>query len=70
MLRRFARRLKWPGLDATLGRLARLEREDRLQGLGAEALAFFSGLVLPGVSARARGRGEALGAVLDARAER
>lgn len=50
MLRRFAQTIKWPNLGATLERLARVDDEGGLDGLGADALAFFSGLVLPGVS--------------------
>ncbi|KAM4060583.1 hypothetical protein HRG_001865 [Hirsutella rhossiliensis] len=48
MLRRFAQMIKWPNLGATLGRLAQVDEEGRLDSLGADAFAFFSGLVLPG----------------------
>lgn len=49
MLRRFAKMIKWPNLAATLDGLARFDDEGQLDALGADAFAFFSGLVLPGV---------------------
>ncbi|KJZ75595.1 hypothetical protein HIM_05058 [Hirsutella minnesotensis 3608] len=48
MIRRFAQTLKWPNLGATLDSLKRKDDEGRLGAISSDALAFFSGLVLPG----------------------
>lgn len=52
MLRRFAQMMKWPNLDETLDNLKRRDSEMALDDISSDAFAFFSGLILPGVSCR------------------
>ena len=51
MIRRFAQAMKWPNLEATLENLRQHDEEFALDNISSDAFAFFSGLVLPGVSA-------------------
>ncbi|AEO61916.1 hypothetical protein MYCTH_2312683 [Thermothelomyces thermophilus ATCC 42464] len=48
MLKRFAQMMKWPNLSETLGSLKRRDEESTLDLVSSHAMAFFSGLVLPG----------------------
>ncbi|KAK3683636.1 hypothetical protein B0T22DRAFT_255277 [Podospora appendiculata] len=50
MLKRFAQMMKWPNLQATLASLAAREADSSasLAHISSHAMAFFSGLVLPG----------------------
>ncbi|KAL2149624.1 hypothetical protein VTH82DRAFT_8276 [Thermothelomyces myriococcoides] len=48
MLKRFAQMMKWPNLGETLDSLKRREEESTLDLVSSHAMAFFSGLVLPG----------------------
>ena len=48
MLKRFAQIMKWPNLSQTLERLREQDEDDALDTISSHALAFFSGLVLPG----------------------
>ncbi|KAI8630889.1 hypothetical protein F5Y19DRAFT_483519 [Xylariaceae sp. FL1651] len=48
MLKRFAQMMKWPNLAATLDVLRQLDAEASLITVSSHAMAFFSGLVLPG----------------------
>lgn len=50
MLKRFAQMLKWPNLGATLEALKQRDQAFTLDTISSDAFAFFSGLVLPGVS--------------------
>lgn len=50
MLRRFAQMMKWPNLAGTLERLKQKDDDFTLDEISSDAFAFFSGLVLPGVS--------------------
>lgn len=50
MLRRFAQMMKWPNLDETLENLKQRDEEFSLDTISSDAFAFFSGLVVPGVS--------------------
>lgn len=50
MLRRFAQMMKWPNLEATLEALKKSDEEGSTVGISSHAMAFFSGLILPGVS--------------------
>ncbi|KAK1988294.1 hypothetical protein LZ30DRAFT_578521 [Colletotrichum cereale] len=48
MLRRFAQMMKWPNLGQTLDKMKQMDMEASLDIISSDALAFFSGLVLPG----------------------
>ncbi|GJC82335.1 hypothetical protein ColLi_05173 [Colletotrichum liriopes] len=48
MLRRFAQMMKWPNLGQTLDKMKQRDMEATLDIISSDALAFFSGLVLPG----------------------
>ncbi|KAI2634308.1 hypothetical protein GGS26DRAFT_43565 [Hypomontagnella submonticulosa] len=48
MLKRFAQMMKWPNLAETLDELKQRELEGALMPISSHAMAFFSGLVLPG----------------------
>nr|XP_036584211.1 uncharacterized protein CTRU02_05855 [Colletotrichum truncatum]KAF6793600.1 hypothetical protein CTRU02_05855 [Colletotrichum truncatum] len=48
MLRRFAQIMKWPNLGQTLDNMKQRDIEATLDIISSDALAFFSGLVLPG----------------------
>jgi hypothetical protein len=48
MLKRFSQIMKWPNLGETLDSLKRREDEATLDLVSSHAMAFFSGLVLPG----------------------
>jgi hypothetical protein len=48
MLKRFAQMMKWPNLNEALDVLKRRERDGSLTDISSHAMAFFSGLVLPG----------------------
>lgn len=48
MLKRFAQIMKWPNLAQTLERLRERDEDNALDTISSHALAFFSGLVLPG----------------------
>lgn len=49
MLRRFAGMMKWPNYTATVASLAQRDSDGSLALISSHAMAFFSGLVLPGV---------------------
>ena len=49
MLKRFAQAMKWPNLGETLDTLKQRDADGNLDDISSDALAFFSGLVLPGV---------------------
>ncbi|KAL2265684.1 hypothetical protein VTJ83DRAFT_6784 [Remersonia thermophila] len=48
MLKRFAQMMKWPNLAETLASLKRRDADNTLDLVSSHAMAFFSGLVLPG----------------------
>ncbi|KAI0837337.1 hypothetical protein F5Y06DRAFT_87106 [Hypoxylon sp. FL0890] len=48
MLKRFAQMMKWPNLAETLDELKQRDAEGALLPVSSHAMAFFSGLVLPG----------------------
>ncbi|KAH6848336.1 hypothetical protein B0I37DRAFT_391877 [Chaetomium sp. MPI-CAGE-AT-0009] len=48
MLKRFAQMMKWPNLTDTLATLKRRDADSTLDLISSHAMAFFSGLVLPG----------------------
>jgi hypothetical protein len=48
MLKRFAQMMKWPNLEETLSALKRRDADSTLDLVSSHAMAFFSGLVLPG----------------------
>lgn len=48
MLKRFAQMMKWPNLEETLSSLKRRDADCTLDLVSSHAMAFFSGLVLPG----------------------
>ncbi|AEO71663.1 uncharacterized protein THITE_2059279 [Thermothielavioides terrestris NRRL 8126] len=48
MLKRFAQMMKWPNLTETLAALRRRDADSTLDLVSSHAMAFFSGLVLPG----------------------
>lgn len=48
MLKRFAQMMKWPNLGETLRSLKRRDADSTLDLVSSHAMAFFSGLVLPG----------------------
>ncbi|KAK4122910.1 hypothetical protein N657DRAFT_634872 [Parathielavia appendiculata] len=48
MLKRFAQMMKWPNLAETLASLKRRDADSTLDLVSSHAMAFFSGLVLPG----------------------
>lgn len=50
MIKRFAQMMKWPNLEETLAALKYGDKASTLDGISSHAMAFFSGLVLPGVS--------------------
>lgn len=50
MLRRFAQMMRWPNLTDTLDNMKQKDSELALDEVSSDAFAFFSGLVLPGVS--------------------
>lgn len=50
MLRRFAQMMRWPNLADTLDNMKQKDSELALDEVSSDAFAFFSGLVLPGVS--------------------
>lgn len=54
MLRRFAQMMKWPNLGETLDNLTQRDAEMSLDTISSDAFAFFSGLVVPGVSTTSR----------------
>jgi hypothetical protein len=49
MLSRFANVMKWPNLSEAMQRMKERDEDDTLDLVSSDALAFFSGLVLPGV---------------------
>lgn len=49
MLRRFAQMMKWPNLSETLAALKESAEEGTLADVSSATMAFFSGLILPGV---------------------
>jgi len=49
MLRHFAKMMKWPNLAAMVAELKARDAEGSLDTVSSHAMAFFSGLVLPGV---------------------
>lgn len=52
MLKKFATAMKWPNLAQTLECLKERDEEFTLDDISSDAFAFFSGLVLPGVSVK------------------
>ncbi|KAK0704954.1 hypothetical protein B0H67DRAFT_522352 [Lasiosphaeris hirsuta] len=48
MLKRFAQMMKWPNLSETLSQLRQRDADGTLDLVSSHAMAFFSGLVLPG----------------------
>lgn len=50
MIKRFAQMMKWPNLADTLSTLRQGYEASNLDAISSHAMAFFSGLVLPGVS--------------------
>lgn len=50
MLKRFAQMMKWPNLGATMDVLRRRDADQTLDLVSSHAMAFFSGLVLPGAT--------------------
>ncbi|RYO74078.1 hypothetical protein DL766_003137 [Monosporascus sp. MC13-8B] len=48
VLKRFAQMMKWPNLDATLDALKKRDAQGTSATVSSHAMAFFSGLVLPG----------------------
>lgn len=50
VLRRFARAMKWPNLAATVSHLKQRDADGTLESISSHAMAFFSGLILPGPS--------------------
>lgn len=49
MIKRFAQMMKWPNLHETLDALKQGDQASNLDAISSHAMAFFSGLVLPGV---------------------
>lgn len=49
MLSRFANVMKWPNLSEAMQRMKERDEDDTLDLVSSDALAFFSGLILPGV---------------------
>lgn len=49
MIKRFAQMMKWPNLAETVASLKQGYAESNLDAISSHAMAFFSGLVLPGV---------------------
>ncbi len=49
MLRYFAKMMKWPNLAETVANLKRRDADSTLGTISSHAMAFFSGLILPGV---------------------
>lgn len=49
MLKRFAGMMKWPNYAATVANLKQRDADGSLAAISSHAMAFFSGLVLPGV---------------------
>lgn len=49
MIKRFAQMMKWPNLRDTLEALRQGEKAGTLDTISSHSMAFFSGLVLPGV---------------------
>lgn len=49
-LKRFATTMKWPNLNDTLDNLDDKDEQFALDTISSDALAYFSGLILPGVS--------------------
>lgn len=52
MIKRFAQMMKWPNLAETLAALRQGDQAAGLDAVSSHAMAFFSGLVLPGVRNR------------------
>lgn len=52
MIKRFAQMMKWPNLAETLSSLRAGYEAANLDAISSHAMAFFSGLVLPGVGLR------------------
>lgn len=50
MIKRFAQMMKWPNLSETLSELRAQDADSSLDAVSSHAMAFFSGLVLPGVN--------------------
>lgn len=50
MLKRFAQMMKWPNLAETLENMKQKDSQMALDEVSSDAFAFFSGLILPGVS--------------------
>lgn len=50
MLKRFAQMMKWPNLAATVNVLKQRDADSTLDIISSHAMAFFSGLVLPGTT--------------------
>src|SRR6185437_11175013 len=48
ILKRFAQIMKWPNLSHTINKLYELDEDNALDTISSHALAFFSGLILPG----------------------
>ncbi|TPX10993.1 uncharacterized protein E0L32_008030 [Thyridium curvatum] len=48
MLKRFAQIMKWPNLAATVAALKQRDADSSLDAISSHAMAFFSGLVMPG----------------------
>jgi hypothetical protein len=53
MLKRFAQMMKWPNLGETLDNLKQRDEDFTLDTISSDAFAYFSGLVVPGVSSAA-----------------
>lgn len=49
-LKKFAQIMKWPNLGETMENLQQKDEEFALDSISSDAFAYFSGLVLPGVS--------------------
>ncbi|PNH71474.1 hypothetical protein VD0001_g6076 [Verticillium dahliae] len=50
MLKRFAQIMKWPNLAETMDHMRRRDADDTLDLISSDALAFFSGFILPGAT--------------------
>ena len=49
MLKRFAKMMKWPNYNSTINTLKQRDNDGSLASISSHAMAFFSGLILPGV---------------------
>lgn len=52
MINRFAQMMKWPNLSETVDRMKEMKANGTLD-VSSDAMAFFSGLILPGVRSAA-----------------